>query len=402
MKKCFVCMPLIEEFRPIYEQAILPEVKDALGARWECGKADDVRLPGMVTEKVVCALLNADLVIAVAADPRPENSVNPNVMYELGIAHSFRKPTLLVADSAHPLPFDLRAVETIQVSFSLYQDPKQRPAFIGELRRALRTSLRHPEVVTSLEHRRIPRNPITTQLAGAYVFVEDLEWLWSYSAVLERESAAQTIWEITRDLFWPAEELFFESLKDALRQGRKHYFLIPNDEGVLRKASAIFNQLRLHLPADEIDQLLRFVAIDRQNFLLWPIAMVLYDANLATASGGIICEPMTSEIGKDGIDKDYRELFVEHQRAGGNLDSYLRSLAELDWIERRRESTFDIWLDRRVVETLATTFTRIWNEGIRAEAARCLGEQERSALLQTWLIRSNDEDGTLLRTGETK
>jgi hypothetical protein len=392
MRKCFVCMPLIEEFRPLYDQAILPEVRDALGAGWECAKADDDRLPGMVTERVVCALLNADLVIAVTADPRPANSINPNVMYELGVAHSFRKPTLLVADSASELPFDLRAVETILADFSRYQEPKLRGAFISELRRSLRRSLAAPEMLTNIEHRRIPRNPVTTQLTGTSIFVEDLEWLWGYGEVLRRECVAQTVWEITRDLFWPAEKLFFATIKGAIRQGRKHYFLIPNDDGVLRKAAAILNQLRLDLPADEIDELIRFIAIDRQNFLLWPIAIVLYDANLATRSGGIVCEPMTSEIGNDRADESYREMFAEHLRAGGNVDSYLRSLAEVGWIERHREATFDICLDRRVVETLATTFTRLWNEGLHAEAARCADEQQRDALLQTWLITSGRPD----------
>jgi len=83
MGNCFVCMPLINQFMEIYNE-IEKEVKNILGGQWKCAKADDTRRPGMVTEKIVCALLNTDLVIAVVADPREANTINPNVMYELG------------------------------------------------------------------------------------------------------------------------------------------------------------------------------------------------------------------------------------------------------------------------------------------------------------------------------
>src|SRR4051794_1354639 len=117
MKKCFVCMPLIAETRDLYD-AIEEQVRDSLGGHWECMKADDTRRPGMVDEKIVHELLNADLAIAVIADPRKENQINPNVMYELGIAHSFRMPTIIVADSRCKLPFDLQSVETIQIDLA--------------------------------------------------------------------------------------------------------------------------------------------------------------------------------------------------------------------------------------------------------------------------------------------
>src|SRR5262245_46427244 len=108
MRKCFVCMPLIEETRCIYV-AIDDEIRATLGGQWLCSKADDTRRPGMIEEKVVLSLLNADLVIAVISDPREGNSINPNVMYELGIAHSFRKPTIVVADKDAKSPFDIHS-----------------------------------------------------------------------------------------------------------------------------------------------------------------------------------------------------------------------------------------------------------------------------------------------------
>jgi hypothetical protein len=43
VKNCFVCMPLIDDLRAIYYDAILPEVKDAFGSQCQCSKADDQR-----------------------------------------------------------------------------------------------------------------------------------------------------------------------------------------------------------------------------------------------------------------------------------------------------------------------------------------------------------------------
>jgi hypothetical protein len=290
-----------------------------------------------------------------------------------------------VADNSNGLPFDLRAVETIQLDFSRFYDESQSAAFLLDLRRALRLSLKAPELQDGSDRRRIPRNPITTQLSGTQVFVEDLPWLWGYADVLMREREAYSIWEITRDLFWGAEPLFFASIKAAIRDERKHYFMVPEDEGIRMKMVSIRNQL-IHdqVTESEIDRLLHFVEIDPKHFLLWPISIVLYDADLVTSRGGIICEPMTSEVGHDQIDSHFRDKFIEHVRAGGGLSTFN---VDLDWIKKREEATFDIALDSRVVNSLATSFAKIWNERILEDARKMTDEQEQSALLKNWTIR---------------
>lgn len=384
MKNCFVLMPLIDELREVFD-AISKELKNAFGDQCHCGKANDVRRPGMVTEKIVHEVLNTDLVIAVTADPRHAHYPNANVMYELGIAHSFRKPTILVADNNSALPFDLRAVETIQLDFTCLNEESRRSAFLSELRSELRHSFKAPDLLEVVGGKRIARNPLTTQLGGTQIFIEDLPWLWGYCQVLKREREAKSVWEITRDLFWPSEPLFFESIKAAISERRKHYFLVPEEEGVLRKADAIKKELQEYLPSDEIDKHLRFVAIDARHFHLWPIAIVLYDADLARNRGGIICEPMRSEVGTDTWDELIRERFVQYAKSG-DLDGFQQHLAGLEWTERRKEATFDIRLDGRVVDSMATSFARIWNEKIREDAEKQTGDEGLS-LLKTWLIR---------------
>jgi hypothetical protein len=158
---------------------------------------------------------------------------------------------------------------------------------------------------------------------------------------------------------------------------------VPDGEEVRRKVEAIKRQLRKdEIAEDQIAQHLRFVSIDEKYFDLWPIAVVLYDADLATTRGGILCEPMTSEVGRDAIDEEIKMRFVEHVKAGGSLDTFQ---VNLDWVGKRRETTFDISLDGRVVDKLATSFAKIWNEKILEEAQKKSGD-EKSALLNTWYI----------------
>lgn len=376
MKHCYVSMPYGEALHDVYV-AIEREVKENLNGQWSCAKADDKPGSGMASEKVVSALLNANLVIAVVADPREANTINPNVMYELGIAHSFRKTTIVVADIRNALPFNIQSVETIQLDF-------WNPNLTSDLRRALQRSLRNTQVLDDLARRRIPRNPITAQLGETRIFIEDLPWLWGYSDVLKREREAATVWEITRDLYWPTESLFLESLKEAIRKRRKHYFMVENEEGVLRKIGRIKKLLHQDFTKDEISELLHFVAIDRNYFVLWPIAVVLFDADLATRMGGIICEPMQNQIGDDYYDRRIRDLLVQRS-SPGDLDGFQKDLDDMDWTDRRREGTFDIALDPRVVGELATSFVKIWNGEI-LEEAHSKSSDERTTLLNTWLI----------------
>lgn len=380
-RRCFVCMPLVDELEDIYE-IIKGEVQILPGT---CSKADDTRRPGMINEKVIYELLNADLVIAVITNPREISSIDPNVMYALGIAHSFRKPTILVADNKTILPFDIRAIEVIQVDFLWLKDTAMRAAFLSKLREALRNTLRDSELLENLEKRRLPRNPVTTQLSDAHIFVEDLPWLWGYCEVLKREREAQTVWEISRDLYWPSEVLFLESIKVAIVEGKKRYFIVPDEEAVARKIDAIKNVLQHDLSAEAASMHLHFVAIDRGYFALWPVDIVLYDAESPTRRSGIICEPMEIQFGNDAYDAATRKLFTDYVRAAA-LDTFLRDLLDLDWLRRWREATFDIRLDGRVVASLATAFARIWNEKIWEEASQTTSEEERFKLLKSWLI----------------
>ncbi|MFN0205873.1 MAG: hypothetical protein ACKVS6_06120 [Planctomycetota bacterium] len=97
-RKCFVMMPFGVEFLPLYEQAIKPALEDAglLPIR-----TDQLDLVGDVVSALHSAIRSAACGLAVITQN------NPNVMYELGLAHAQGKPVILLCEigpEGHDLP----------------------------------------------------------------------------------------------------------------------------------------------------------------------------------------------------------------------------------------------------------------------------------------------------------
>lgn len=70
-------------------------------------RADEISEPGTITLQVVREVLRADLVVADLTGN------NPNVMYELALRHSVKKPAILIMAAGQKLPFDIMGERTI-------------------------------------------------------------------------------------------------------------------------------------------------------------------------------------------------------------------------------------------------------------------------------------------------
>ena len=102
--KAFVLMPFDTQFKDIYKEFIA-EVLSKAG--FEVNRADDIISHQNILNDVLEGITSADLVIADLSGS------NPNVYYELGLAHAFGRPTVLLTQDLEELPFDLRPYRVI-------------------------------------------------------------------------------------------------------------------------------------------------------------------------------------------------------------------------------------------------------------------------------------------------
>jgi hypothetical protein len=70
-------------------------------------RADEIFSPGAITEQIRVAIQQSRLCIADVTHK------NPNALYEVGIAHTLGKPTLLLTRNIDDVPFDLRSLRLI-------------------------------------------------------------------------------------------------------------------------------------------------------------------------------------------------------------------------------------------------------------------------------------------------
>jgi hypothetical protein len=103
----FVLMPFDTEFSKIYTDLIKPTL-EAEGFRVE--RADSTLDQQNILRTIVHNIDLADLVIAELT------TSNPNVFYELGIAHGLSKPVILLAQDLKEVPFDLRSYTIVTYS----------------------------------------------------------------------------------------------------------------------------------------------------------------------------------------------------------------------------------------------------------------------------------------------
>lgn len=106
---CFVLMPFTDLLTPIYEDHIKPTVEKA---ELRCERADEILGTGLITWDIWEKINRARFLIAELTDR------NPNVFYELGLAHALSKNVILLTQSMEFVPFDLKSLRCIDYDFT--------------------------------------------------------------------------------------------------------------------------------------------------------------------------------------------------------------------------------------------------------------------------------------------
>jgi len=124
----FILMPFAEEMKPIYEDHLKTVAKSL---EMSVARADDFFTQESIIEEIWCAIAKSEILVADCTGR------NPNVFYEIGMAHSIGKRVILITQNADDIPFDLRHRRFLQYAYT----PPGMKEFEEALRETIETTV---------------------------------------------------------------------------------------------------------------------------------------------------------------------------------------------------------------------------------------------------------------------
>lgn len=131
---CFVMMPFASPIGSYYEKIYDPAIRKA-GLKPVRADAE-IFGTGKIMDQIWTGI-NAAKVLVAELTTR-----NPNVFYELGLAHALRKPVVLVAANESDVPFDLRHIRVIYYEMT---DPFWGQKLLDKVSENILSALKNPE-----------------------------------------------------------------------------------------------------------------------------------------------------------------------------------------------------------------------------------------------------------------
>ena len=128
MPKAFVLMPFADELREVYDDLIKGALEEA---GYDVERADDLDNQRNILRDILTSIDGYDLIVADLTDN------NPNVFYELGLAHGLSRPVILLTQSIESVPFDLRSYRIIPYGRDFVAAAEMRAKLLSAARQAL-------------------------------------------------------------------------------------------------------------------------------------------------------------------------------------------------------------------------------------------------------------------------
>jgi hypothetical protein len=131
---CFVVMPFAAPIGDYYQKIYEPAIRKA-GLR--AVRADaDIFGTGKIMDQIWSGINAAKVLVAELTNR------NPNVFYELGLAHALQKPVVLISSNEQDVPFDLKHIRVIYYDMS---DPFWGAKLIEKVAENILSALTNPE-----------------------------------------------------------------------------------------------------------------------------------------------------------------------------------------------------------------------------------------------------------------
>lgn len=131
---CFVMQPFAAPLGDYYEKIYKPAIEKA-GLRPVRADAE-IFATGKIMDQVWSGINAAKVLVAELT------SRNPNVFYELGLAHAMKKPVVLVSAKEEDVPFDLQHIRVIYYDMS---DPFWGNKLIEKVAENILSAIQNPE-----------------------------------------------------------------------------------------------------------------------------------------------------------------------------------------------------------------------------------------------------------------
>ncbi|TWT67485.1 TIR domain-containing protein [Allorhodopirellula solitaria] len=131
---CFVMMPFGAPIGKYYDSVYKPAIEKA--GLTPMRADDEIFGAGKIMDQIWLGINNAKILVAELTGK------NPNVFYELGLAHALQKPVVLVSSNEDDVPFDLRHIRVIYYDCS---DPFWGQKLMAKVAENILSALKNPE-----------------------------------------------------------------------------------------------------------------------------------------------------------------------------------------------------------------------------------------------------------------
>ncbi|WP_292972468.1 hypothetical protein [Mucilaginibacter sp.] len=131
---CFVMMPFAPPLGDYYSKIYEPAITKA-GLR-PVRADNDIFGTGKIIDQIWDGIIKAKVLIAELT------TRNPNVYYELGLAHALRKPVVLISSNEEDVPFDLQHIRVIYYDV---HDPFWGNKLIEKVAENILSAIKNPE-----------------------------------------------------------------------------------------------------------------------------------------------------------------------------------------------------------------------------------------------------------------
>lgn len=120
--RVFVITPFDEDYLALYD-----ELKKSFEEKFDFSNAGDLDNQQNILQDIVEGIYQADVIIADLT------GLNPNVFYELGLAHAMNKKVIIITQDLAELPFDIKSYRANEYSLQFNKLPK----LVEELKKLL-------------------------------------------------------------------------------------------------------------------------------------------------------------------------------------------------------------------------------------------------------------------------